>query len=63
MAVIESRHTLDEYMQIFGTPYQNGELWDFLIEDVESGAIDLEANGIYWVIGDRIFETGMEIEL
>lgn len=50
---------LDEYMRRFGDAYNAGELWDFSKEDVESGAIELDPDMIYWEIGDRYYETGL----
>lgn len=48
-------------MAKFGEQYDNGELWDFSLEDVNEGAIDLDVNTIYWEIDDRIYETSEQV--
>lgn len=54
---IELGHTIEEYNDLYGKEYENGEFWDFSIEDVENGAIEANPNMIYWQIGNRVYET------
>lgn len=54
---IEFNKTLEEYMEKFGKNYINGELWDFSLEDMNSGAIELNPEQVYWQIEDRLYET------
>lgn len=58
-------HSIDEYYDIFGEAYQEGEYWDFSKEDFERGAIDVDPDKVYWYIKDktgewRYFETNNE---
>lgn len=55
---IEKGHTIDEYMKLYGDQYEDGNLWDFLISEVEDGSVDLDKDTVYWQIGDRYYETG-----
>ena len=55
--MIEKNHTLEEWNYNFQYQIKNGELWDFLKQDVEEGAVELDEDKIYWEIGDRIYET------
>jgi len=62
--VIEFGHTLEEYQEKFGQEYEQAELWDFSVEEVFNGTIEAEnlAN-VYWLIGDRLYETGYKGEV
>lgn len=58
-------HSIDEYYDVFGEAYQEGEYWDFSKEDFEGGAIEIDPNKVYWYIKDktgewRYFETNNE---
>lgn len=54
---IELGHTIEEYNALYDKEYENGEFWDFSIEDIEAGAIEANPNMIYWQIDDRVYET------
>lgn len=54
--VVENQ-TLDEYMKIYGDDYKEGRVWDFSLEDVQSGAIEIDSNQVYWFIENRLYET------
>lgn len=56
-AKIEKGHTLEEYMEIFGEPYNRGELWDFSKEDFLGGAVEINPDIVYWEIVDNDGET------
>lgn len=58
MPKIECGKTIEEYMKKYGEAYANGELWDFSVEDVNGGAIELNPDMTYWEIDGRIYETG-----
>lgn len=53
-------HTLEQYKKEFGKKYENGELWDFSIEDFTSGAVEFDPKRDYWVIDDRVYEVPEE---
>lgn len=55
---IKTGKTIEKYMAQYGEAYNNGDLWDFSVEDVNNGAIELDPDKVYWEIGDRIYETG-----
>lgn len=59
---IQTNHTLSEYKRKYEESYEAGDLWDFSIEDVQSGAVELETDRIYWQINDRIYETEEYVE-
>lgn len=50
--------TLDEYMSKYWEPYNRGDLWDFSEDDVNTGAIKLHPEMVYWFIDGRYYETG-----
>lgn len=54
-------HTEEEYFDKFGDKYDEGELWDFSREDIETGAIEPDDNMDYWLIDDRYFEVPKEL--
>lgn len=56
MITIEKNHTYKEWKRRFKG---DESLWDFLIEDVKNGAVELDENQVYWEIGDRIYETNL----
>ena len=61
-ATVEYGHTFDEYDELYGLSYDDGELWDFSKEDFTNGAIEPRKNMIYWSIKDengneRFYET------
>ena len=58
---VEEGHTLEEYMSIFGKDYENGNLWDFPIEELYDGSIEPQEHMIYWVIEGRAYETALRI--
>lgn len=49
--------SFEEYLSLYKDAYKSGDLWDFSIDDVLSGAIELNSNIVYWKIGDRLYET------
>lgn len=62
-ACIAYGHSIDEYYDVFGEAYQEGEYWDFSKEDFEGGAIEIDPSKVYWYVKDktgewRYFETG-----
>lgn len=58
---VEGGHTLSEYDSLFGDKYSEGELWDFSLEDFESGAVEPDPEMIYWEIDDRLYETPFKV--
>ena len=54
---IEQGHTYEEYMEVYGVDYNNGDLWDFTQEDIENGAVEMDYDRIYWFIDGRYYET------
>ena len=50
--IIETRHTLEELEKV-----RDNDCWDFSLEDFWSGAIEPQEGMVYWLIGDRIYET------
>ena len=58
---IEKGHTYEEYMSKYGEDYRNGDLWDFLKQDLLDDAVAVDPNRIYWEIevdGEiRYYET------
>lgn len=58
---IEVGHTIDQYKEVYGRKYDNGELWDFASTDFTNGAIEPRKDIIYWsIVVDnelRFFET------
>lgn len=56
MNIVKSK-TLEEYMAIYGVDYDNGDLWDFAIEDFENGAVEPQEDLVYWEIDGRLYET------
>ena len=62
---IEDGHTVSEYMKKYGDEYENGELWDYSLEDFKSGAVEPQKGLVYWLVKDRdgelrVFETAEE---
>ena len=62
---IEYGHTLDEYDELYGLSYENGDLWDFAKEDLFDGTIEPQKSMVYWAIKDengeeRLYETELE---
>jgi hypothetical protein len=60
----EEGHTLDEYMELYGELYNNGDLWDHDIEDLiynweddDRGSNDFNAYDIFWLIDGRFYEV------
>ena len=47
---IEYGYSLEEYRELWGDMYDEGELWDFSFTDVVHGAIEPNPNMIYWAI-------------
>lgn len=61
--VIEFEHTLEEYQEKFGQEYEQGNLWDFAVEEVFNGTIEAEnLDNVYWLIDGRLYETGYQGE-
>jgi hypothetical protein len=63
---IELGHTLEEYKEQFGTLYEEGDLWDYSLEDVKTNAVEGDFNTLYWgIVVDnelRVFETTIRKE-
>lgn len=63
---IELGHTLEEYKERFGTLYEEGDLWDYSLEDVKTNAVEGDCNTLYWgIVVDnelRIYETTIQKE-
>ena len=53
----EEGHTHAEYEDTFGEEYDNGELWDYSLEDIKTGAVEPQKGLVYWLIADRDDET------
>lgn len=58
---IETGHTLEQYKELYQQEYENGELWDFSVKDMTSGAVEPQKDIVYWaIVVDnelRFFET------
>lgn len=55
-------HTKEEYDNTYGDLYEEGEVWDLSLEDVDTYAIELNDEYEYWWLLDeddepRIYET------
>jgi hypothetical protein len=63
---IELGHTWEEYKERFGTLYEEGDLWDYSLEDVKTNAVEGNCNLVYWgiVVDDklRVYETTIQEE-
>lgn len=57
---IEFNHTLEEYMSIYESDYEMGDLWDFPIEDIFDNAIECD-DITFWFINGRLYETTMGV--
>ena len=62
---IELGHTLEEYKEQFETLYEEGDLWDYSLEDVKTNAVEGNCNVLYWgIVVDeklRVFEKFCKI--
>lgn len=54
----EYGHTIEEWEVLSSI---NEDLWDFPIEELKDGTIEPNADILYWVIGDRVYETPFEM--
>lgn len=59
---VEKGHIIEEYMCMFGESYENGDLWDFPIEELYDGSIKPQKDMIYWLIKDRAYETTLRLK-
>ena len=63
---IELGHTFEEYKEQFGTLYEEGDLWDYSLEDVKTNAVEGNCNLVYWgIVVDnelRVYETTIQEE-
>ena len=63
---IELGHTLEEYKEQFGTLYEEGDLWDYSLEDAKTNVVEGNCNVLYWgILVDekiRIYETTIQKE-
>ena len=50
---VEKGHTIEEYREKFGELYDEGELWDFSVEDFENGAVEPDPDKTYWLLEDE----------
>lgn len=46
-----------DYMEKYGEDYNNGNLWDFPIEELLDGTIDINEDICYWLINGRCYEA------
>ena len=64
--IVEFGHTLDEYEKLYKEDYEEGNLWDYSLDDIRKNAITPQKDMVYWVIvvdnEIRIFETCQRIE-
>ena len=59
---VERGHSTSEYFNLdFGNAYEEGDLWDFSLEDFESGAVEPDPEMIYWEIDGRLYETPFKV--
>ena len=63
--IIEYGHTMDEYDELYGLSYENGDLWDFSKKELEDGSVEPQKGMVYWAIKDsdgeeRLYETELE---
>lgn len=49
-----------EYMASFGGSYDDGELWDFPLEELLDGTIDINEEIYYYLINGRCYETTLD---
>jgi len=56
--IIETEHTIDELHN--GSTWNN-ECWDFPLEELLDGSIEPRDDIVYWLIGDRAYETTIEV--
>jgi hypothetical protein len=54
---VETGHSLDEYNALFKSEIEDGSLWSFSKEDMETGAIEPNPDMLYWEIDGRLYET------
>lgn len=54
---VETGHDLDTYNTLFKSGIEDGSLWSFSKEDVETGAIEPDPDILYWEIDGRLYET------
>ena len=63
---IELGHTFEEYKELYGSLYEEGDLWDYSLEDVKTNAVEGNCNVLYWgIVVDnelRVFETTIQEE-
>jgi len=52
--IIETGHTIEELHSGYGW---DNECWDFDIEEFFNGTIEPQDGRVYWLIGDRVYET------
>ena len=52
-------HTKQEWKKEYG---KEEELWDFLLEELLNGAIDIQEDIWYWYINGRCYETYEDVE-
>lgn len=58
----ETGHKLSDWMRKYHEEYDNGELWDYSLEDFKSGAVEPQESLVYYLIKDadgelRAYET------
>lgn len=51
---------MEEYRANYGESYDNGELWDYPIEELDY-LLDRNDEMVYVLIDGRIYETGVSI--
>lgn len=54
--------TLEEFRSELGHLYDIGLLWDYCEGDVVEGGIELEHHVLYYVVGERLYETPYHLE-
>ena len=50
------------YSEWLASENVDGDLWDFLMEELLDGSIEINEDIWYWLIGDRCYETYEEVE-
>lgn len=56
---VKDNHSLVEWQSLYG---EDEDMWDFTVDDVLNGAIELDEGKEYWLIGGRVYETDREFK-
>ena len=64
--IVEFGHALDEYERLYKEDYEERNLWEYSLDDIETNAVEPQEDMVYWAIvvdnEIRIFETCQKIE-